>query len=76
MYAFFSAKIIPGVGFYLPGSGKVGKFEHILWLGHPSHASALPASSLLVPGQPIQIKLPNNTQNIFNGNRNTQYDFR
>lgn len=33
------------------GSGPLGVEAHTPWLGHPSHADALPASSLSVPGQ-------------------------
>ena len=36
----------------VPGSGGAGVADaQICWLGHPSHAATLPASSLPVPGQ-------------------------
>lgn len=37
----------------IPGSGPLGAVAHICWFGHPSHAAALPAASLAVPGQSV-----------------------
>lgn len=53
----------------MPGSGPfVSPDAHILWLGQPAHAEALPASSLCVPGQSVVNDLCNTLKNSFNWN--------
>ncbi len=50
----------------IPGSGKLAlPDEQIVWLGQPSHADALPALSLCVPGQSTKNYILNNFRLLF-----------